>query len=95
MSQGWLLVSLADGSSIHPQLRELHDPQLISNFRHAHYPWHPWEQLRSPLAGNVVVLTISMDLPFAQARWEQGADLGHQVPSSHRSKKFGGAAMRC
>jgi peroxiredoxin len=33
-----------------------------------------WEQLRSPLAGNVVVLTISMDLPFAQARWGQGAD---------------------
>jgi thiol peroxidase len=48
-----------------------------------------WKQLRSPLAGNVVVLTISMDLPFAQARWGQGADLGHQVLSSHRSEEFG------
>ncbi len=55
----------------------------------------PWEQLRSPLAGNVVVLTISMDLPFAQARWEQGADLGHQVLWSHRSKELGCAAMGC
>jgi thioredoxin-dependent peroxiredoxin len=36
-----------------------------------------------------VVLTISMDLPFAQARWRQDADLGHQILSSHRSEEFG------
>jgi thioredoxin-dependent peroxiredoxin len=48
-----------------------------------------WEQLRSKLPGDVVVLTISMDLPFAQARWGQGADLGHQALSSHRSEEFG------
>ncbi|MGB9279636.1 MAG: thiol peroxidase [Pseudonocardiaceae bacterium] len=48
-----------------------------------------WEQLRSELPRDVVVLTISMDLPFAQARWGQGADLGHQALSSHRSEEFG------
>ena len=48
-----------------------------------------WEQLRSKLPGNVMVLTISMDLPFAQARWGQGADLGHEVLSSQRSEEFG------
>jgi thioredoxin-dependent peroxiredoxin len=48
-----------------------------------------WEQLRSKLPGDVVVMTISMDLPFAQARWGQGADLGHQALSSHRSEEFG------
>jgi thiol peroxidase len=48
-----------------------------------------WEQLRSKLPGDVVVLTISMDLPFAQARWGQGAGLGHQPLSSHRSEEFG------
>ncbi len=48
-----------------------------------------WEQLRSTLPGDVVVLTISMDLPFAQARWGQGAGLGHQPLSSHRSEVFG------
>jgi thioredoxin-dependent peroxiredoxin len=48
-----------------------------------------WEQLRSKLPGDVVVLTISMDLSFAQARWGQGADLGHQALSSHRSEEFG------
>lgn len=36
-----------------------------------------------------MVLTVSMDLPFAQARWTQGADVGHQVLSSHRSEEFG------
>jgi thiol peroxidase len=48
-----------------------------------------WEQLRSELPEGVVVLTISMDLPFAQARWGQSADIRHQTLSSHRSEEFG------
>lgn len=48
-----------------------------------------WEQLRSELPEDVVILTISMDLPFAQARWGQGAALGHRALSSHRSEEFG------
>lgn len=48
-----------------------------------------WEQLRPELPEDVVVLTISMDLPFAQARWGHGADVRHQTLSSHRSEEFG------
>lgn len=48
-----------------------------------------WEQLRSSLPEGVVVLTISMDLPFAQARWGQDAGLRHSALSSHRSEEFG------
>lgn len=47
-----------------------------------------WEQLRADFPEGVV-LTISMDLPFAQARWSQDADVGHQTLSSHRSEDFG------
>lgn len=32
---------------------------------------------------------ISMDLPFAQDRWGQDADLGHQILWPHRSEEFG------
>jgi thiol peroxidase len=48
-----------------------------------------WEQLRAQLPAGVVVLTISMDLPFAQSRWSHDADVGHQTLSSHRSEEFG------
>lgn len=48
-----------------------------------------WEQLRSELPESVAVLTISMDLLFAQARWGQRADVRHQALSSHRSEEFG------
>lgn len=41
------------------------------------------------LPKGVVVLTISMDLPFAQTRWSQDASVGHQILSSHRSEHFG------
>jgi peroxiredoxin len=40
-------------------------------------------------AEDVVVLTTSMDLRFAQARSGQDADLGHHILSSHRSAEFG------
>lgn len=48
-----------------------------------------WEQLRSDLPPEVVVLTISMDLPFAQARWGQDAAVAHRALSAHRSEAFG------
>lgn len=48
-----------------------------------------WEELRSQLPDDVVILTVSMDLPFAQARWAQRADVEHQALSSHRSEDFG------
>ena len=35
------------------------------------------------------VLTVSMDLPFALARWTSAAGVGHPALSSHRSEDFG------
>ena len=35
------------------------------------------------------VLTVSMDLPFALARWTSAAGVNHPAVSSHRSEDFG------
>ena len=35
------------------------------------------------------VLTVSMDLPFALARWTSAAGVTHPAVSSHRSEQFG------
>ena len=35
------------------------------------------------------VLTVSMDLPFALARWTSAAGVTHPAVSSHRSEDFG------
>lgn len=35
------------------------------------------------------VLTVSMDLPFALARWTSAAGVSHPAVSSHRSEDFG------
>ncbi len=44
------------------------------------------------LGGDVVVLTISMDLPFAQKRWCGAADVKNvQTLSDHRDASFGNA----
>ncbi len=37
------------------------------------------------------VLTVSMDLPFALARWTSAAGVTHPAVSSHRSEDFGRA----
>lgn len=49
-----------------------------------------WEEMRTAdLPQNVVVYTVSMDLPFAQARWHSAENVQHQSLSGHRSEKFG------
>jgi len=48
-----------------------------------------WDKLRADLPPDVVVYTVSMDLPFAQARWNTAENISHQALSSHRSEKFG------
>src|ERR1700730_5752509 len=35
-----------------------------------------WEERRAQLPTDVQLMTISMDLPFAQARWCEAADVG-------------------
>jgi thioredoxin-dependent peroxiredoxin len=48
-----------------------------------------WENLRHDLPGNVTLLTVSMDLPFALARWQDQQAGGHQLLSGHRDETFG------
>ncbi len=48
-----------------------------------------WDTLRSDLPSDVRVYTISMDLPFAQARWRTAENGGHEMLSAHRDERFG------
>ncbi len=48
-----------------------------------------WDELRADLGADVVLYTVSMDLPFAQARWSKAEGLTHASLSSHRSEQFG------
>ncbi|MCP3922708.1 MAG: thiol peroxidase [Desulfobacterales bacterium] len=44
----------------------------------------------SELGDNVVILTVSMDLPFAQSRWCGASDISSVVTlSDHRTAEFG------
>jgi thioredoxin-dependent peroxiredoxin len=48
-----------------------------------------WEDMLTDLPGSVSIQTISMDLPFAQARWKTAEGVAHQALSSHKSEQFG------
>ena len=48
-----------------------------------------WEQLSGDLPAGTRLLTISMDLPFAMARWQKEAGVGHQMVSAHKDERFG------
>jgi thiol peroxidase len=48
-----------------------------------------WDELRSELPEGVTVYTISMDLPFAQARWQAAEGVAHQSLSAHKDEAFG------
>jgi len=54
-----------------------------------HVETHRWEGLRADLPENVRVYTVSMDLPYAQARWQGAEHVMHQALSSHRDEQFG------
>jgi thiol peroxidase len=54
-----------------------------------HVETRRWEDLRTGLPEDVQIYTISMDLPFAQARWMSAEGVAHQGLSSHRSEQFG------
>lgn len=54
-----------------------------------HVETQRWEKIRADLPADVIVYTISMDLPFAQSRWQTSENVGHVMLSSHRSEKFG------
>lgn len=54
-----------------------------------HVETRQWEMLRADLPPGVVVYTISMDLPYAQARWRVAEGVTHQALSAHRDETFG------
>lgn len=54
-----------------------------------HVETQRWEKLRVDVTPEVCVYTVSMDLPFAQARWHSAEKIGHRSLSAHRSEQFG------
>ena len=54
-----------------------------------HIETHRWDGLRASLPSGVKLYTVSMDLPFAQGRWQSGENVGHALLSSHRDTHFG------
>jgi thiol peroxidase len=54
-----------------------------------HVETRRWEELRGDLPPDVRVYTVSMDLPYAQARWQNAEGVTHPALSSHRSEQFG------
>jgi thioredoxin-dependent peroxiredoxin len=48
-----------------------------------------WEEERKALGDGVEMLTVSMDLPFAQARWCGAADVHHSTASAYMNAGFG------
>jgi thiol peroxidase len=54
-----------------------------------HVGAHRWETLRADLPPEVVVYTVSMDLPFAQSRWQVAEGVEHPALSAHRAEAFG------
>jgi thiol peroxidase len=55
-----------------------------------HIGAHRFEDLRTAqLPPNVDVYTVSMDLPYAQARWRGAESVSHEALSGHKSEAFG------
>lgn len=48
-----------------------------------------WEELKDKLGPEVEVYTVSMDLPFAMARWQQQEKVAHPFLSAHKNEAFG------
>ena len=48
-----------------------------------------WEREREQLGDQVEVLTVSMDLPFAQAVWCEAEGVGQRTASAHMNERFG------
>jgi thiol peroxidase len=58
---------------------------------------HRFEKLNADLPDDIHVYTVSMDLPFAQARLNRAEGVQHRALSAHRSEDFGrdyGVLMR-
>jgi thiol peroxidase len=54
-----------------------------------HRGLHRFDQLNASLPEDIHVYTVSMDLPFAQARLNRAEGVQHRALSAHRSEDFG------
>jgi thiol peroxidase len=54
-----------------------------------HVETRRWDERRADVPAGVMIATISMDLPFAQARWLTAEGVEHVALSAHRSEAFG------
>ncbi len=54
-----------------------------------HIETRKWDSLRGDLPEAVRLATISMDLPFAMARWQGAEGVGHDMLSAHKAEAFG------
>lgn len=54
-----------------------------------HVETRRWEELLPRMPEGTRVYTVSMDLPFAQARWANEQGVRHQALSAHKSERFG------
>jgi len=48
-----------------------------------------WDGAREEIPADVILYTVSMDLPFAQDRWRTAAGTGHVLLSAHKNEGFG------
>jgi thioredoxin-dependent peroxiredoxin len=53
-----------------------------------HVETRRWDAQIAP-TDDIVLYTISMDLPFAQGRWRSAEGVNHTLLSGHRSEAFG------
>src|SRR3954453_13087526 len=54
-----------------------------------HLETHRWDSMQAQLPAGVIIQTISMDLPFAQARWKAAEGVSHLALSAHKNEQFG------
>jgi thiol peroxidase len=47
-----------------------------------------WDKLKEDLPAGTVLYTISMDLPYAQSRWEIAENVEHPALSAHKNEQF-------
>jgi thiol peroxidase len=47
-----------------------------------------WDRLRQDLPAKAVLYTISMDLPYAQSRWQLAENVEHVALSAHKNEQF-------
>jgi thiol peroxidase len=81
------VVRLADSAGLVRLLnvvKSLDTPVCHAETRH-------WETLLGDLPPEVRLYTISMDLPYAQARWRTAQGVTHEALSAHKSEAFGRA----